>query len=320
MFKLNEFLEKRSPTVKILAFGEGKTGKTTWTLDLMRLSKCGYHIIYLDCDKSMNVARNKHELAEYSNLITYIPLRDESNITIMPFVMYLLSRADFFYNPATGEVVADNRFYKEPSKLIPIKGSRIDNKTIIILDSLTAFCESMFNRLREKQGYQALSFDMDKLYGSKVQQYYGVLATEFAEFLDRVSNLNATLFVIAHTKTKEKLDRNGNVTERKIYPLATTVNSSELLSKYFDECLYFTARAGNYYISSQPSADICGVGGRQLEPKQYKQGEFSVIDLLKLYNYPVTESAQIHDINLFDEKVADSNTSQVILTSNKITL
>ena len=319
-FKLSNYLSQ-PPAVKCLLFGEGKTGKTTFTMSLLNLVAQGYHIIYIDADKSMNVAFGRD--VPYADKIDYIQLRDEAYVTIMPFISYLFSKADFWYDAKTGEVVADYRFHKNPKALTKINASHIDSKTIIILDSLTALSESMFNKLREKQGYQATSFDKDKLYNGQVQQYYGVLSTEFAEFLDRLSNINATVFVIAHTKTVEKKDKAGNVIERKIYPLATTINSAESLSKYFDECLYFTARAGKYYVSAVPSSDICGVGGRQVPAKQFTQAELAAVDILKMYNHNVSNSIPsvpaFHDIHLVDDGTEET-AQKVALTSNKITL
>lgn len=318
MFNLSSYLSE-PPTVKVLCFGEGKTGKTTFATDLFKLIDKGYDVIYIDCDKSINVIRNKE--VKHLDKITYIPLRDEAHITIMPFINFLFSKADFWYNKVTGEVLADNRFSKDQKNLVKINGSKLDNKTIIILDSLTAFAESMFNKLREKQGYLAGSFDKDKLYNGQVQQYYGVLSVEFSEFLDRLSNLNSTVFVIAHTKTVEKKDKNGNVVERKIYPLSTTINSSESLSKYFDECIYFTARAGNYYCTTAPSTEVCGVGGRQLEPKQYSQKELSACGILSKYGHKLDGSGNFYHIGLIEDQTQGAATSQkVALTTNQIKL
>lgn len=318
MFKLNNYIEEQ-PSIKVLCFGEGKTGKTTFATNLFNLIDKGYDIIYIDCDKSINVIRNK--TVPHMDKITYISLRDEAHVTIMPFINFLFSKADFWYDQVTGEVLADNRFSKNQSNLVKIWGSRIDSKTVIVLDSLTSFAESMFNKLREKQGYMAGSFDKDKLYNGQVQQYYGVLSVEMSEFLDRLANLNATVFVIAHTKTVEKKDKAGNVIERKIYPLSTTINTSESLSKYFDECIYFTSRAGNFYLSTQPSSEVCGVGGRQLEPKQYMQKEISACDIMKRYGHKLDKVGEFYSINLIEDSTQGAATSQkVALTTNQIKL
>lgn len=319
-FTLKAFMSTQ-PVIKALLYGEAKTGKTTFASQLFSLASKGYQIIYLDCDKSMNTIRNKP--VENMENIIYVPLRDSERITIHPFIFYLLSKCDFFYNPKTGYVADSMTFIKDGSAkdFIPVYGSRIDRKTIIVCDSLTELAASMFNRLREKQGYSGLSFDMDKLYGNKVQQYYGVLATEFNELLDRLSNIDCSVFMIAHTKTIEKKDKNGNVLSSKTYPLSTTTNSSELLSKYFDETLFFSSRANNYYISSQPSADLCGVGGRLLAPKAYTAKELNMDTLLKLYGFNITEDS-IHSINLFglDNNESNETENSVLLTTNKITI
>lgn len=317
--KLSEYLNKK-PVIKVLCFGEGKTGKTTFVTDVFNLIDKGYHIIYIDCDKSMNIIFNQAAKFKYLDKVDYFQLRDEQHITILPFVNALISKCDFYYNQDTGEVVSDARLLKNRSQFTCIHASRIDEHTIIILDSLTSFAESMFNKLREKQLYVMGSFDKDKLYNGQVQQYYGVLSTEFFEFLDRLSNLAASVFVISHTKTVERKNKAGEVIERKIYPLSTTINASEALSKYFDECLYFYSRAGKYYVSAQATSEVCGIGGRQLEPKIYQSSELTPSIILQKYNHQLDE-APIHDIKLIESETSpEASGPAIALTSNKLTL
>lgn len=281
------------PIIKLLVFGDPKTRKTSWVGEACNQVLSGRRVFYLDCDHGGQIL-TKSLKREVLDRVTYINLSDQPDYnTIIQFITRFFIRSLFWYDTATGmcfdTLGIDAKKAQANGTLVEVDSRNLDPKDIVIMDSLTAYCNSMFNQANRSYKYEPLEYASGKDLKKDTQSYYQTLSREFGIFTNTIHNLPCSLLMISHTKNVRKFDGKGDLMWEKTYPFATTTNASELLASYFNEVLYMELRGTSHYVNAQSSTSLIGVGGRVIEPKQYTYNELSIGKVLELYGFKTVE-------------------------------
>ena len=315
---------KSDQTLKLLIFGDPKTRKTSWIGDACNMVMKGHRVFYLDCDHGATVLQ-KYLKPEVMDKVTYINLSDSINYnTIIQFITRFFLRTQFWFDTAAGRCYEtlgiDASKARANGTLIEIDSRNLQPNDIIIMDSLTAYANSMFNQANKTYNYVPLEYAGGKELKKDTQSYYQTLSREFNTFTNTIHNLPCTLLMISHTKTVRKYDSKGELQWEKIYPFSTTTNASELIASYFNEVLFMELRGTQHYINAQSSTSLIGVGGRVIEPKQYTYKELSILNVLDMYGIKevVPYSEDINVVRLMAEP--EIKPSSFTTTSSNIKL
>ena len=253
--------------MKVLAYGFGKTRKTSWA---GQVAKTNLNGIYCDCDNSVAVLGSSLTPDEAKKLI-YVDISDNINEAKASWFLGALAKGKpFIWDQANKKIL---RAYQPNLDLLLVNPKLFTPSDVIIIDSWTQVCNSLFIQYALENGIdlsEAKKLEWDDY------RWAGSLATFL---LTSLMALPCSIILISHVKTYEKKlkDKYGKeqIISVRTQPTSVSSNHAETISKFFGEVYYFYKLGTGSKISTKTS-DSLDCGSRFLEPKDWNYDELTL--------------------------------------------
>jgi hypothetical protein len=251
--------------LRILAYGQSMTKKTTWA---MAAAEAGFNVVLLDGDGNAGVAKHINPAAH--KRLNIIPVQDTTNIPVFArFVAYALStnqtsRKFLWDEDARAQVTIRSKASAEHAHY-DIDFTKLNFNDVLVTDSWSALCWSV--------AWQFCLENNIQLDDAKKVEWDGYRwAGGLANFLlNQLQALPCHVIVIGHEELYEKkktIEVGGKaqqVTEwARIQPKSVSGPHGLQLSKHFGEVYNFTRKGLMYQIDC--SGDRYRDGGSRVFP------------------------------------------------------
>lgn len=248
-----------SNAVKILIFGNPKTGKTHQLGKLLKHST--YNIIWFDLDNGIRTLIESPELglsdADLERVDYYhIPDTYSNPIAISTVTNFFRSKMDGYICEEHG-VWNCPQCMKIKSEFPALNASKLDNNTIVVIDSGTRVSESARAKVLNNSNLDPA--DLSKAGNDKAS--YGVYMGEGAmlhSLLSNIQNCNFHVIVTAHEQ-----EAAGDDKVKKLYPTIGTSNFAPKVAGYFTNVIHLAQANKKFVVESANNSSLrADVGGQ----------------------------------------------------------
>jgi hypothetical protein len=256
---------------KVLVYGAPKSGKTAL---VGKLAADGYTLHFFDLENGYKTLLNPTILApEFRKNVNVISIPDHSMYpiaidTIRDVFRGGLKKICQAHGKTNCPICA-----KEGKPVTEIDLSKLGDKDIIVIDSLSQLARSAMNRATLKERMKPDGESYKQTYADYAQQ-----GNLIESVLSLIQVINLNVVVISHELESESLDG-----REKIVPVAGTRNFSLTCAKYFDSVLYCTVLNKQHRVfgSSTYSPTIVTGSRLPIDIDNNKEGGTSLLPLFK---------------------------------------
>lgn len=273
---------EESPLIKMLLIGENKTGKTRYALDA---AEAGFNVLYFNGDVALPTLLEGSDAAKsrlyHMDVSDYI---DESGAYVYRFADVMkdfTTTGRFAWNETLGEVFT-SRKYESSHRVAIIRPVRMDENTLFVFDSWTAYCQSI-----KQWKAELIGVDLGEEEKHSRDMYAGV-GNKATQTLVMIQKMRCHCLVIAHPDEYTKLRKQAGIMANQVsesnskiewvkdIPKSTSKPHAMQLGKHFTDVAWMEMKGKNHRIDFTPS-DTRIAGGHIKGSHDPKQASFAEV-------------------------------------------
>lgn len=186
---------------RVLELGFSKTGKTRW---IGEATAAGFNLIYLDGDDAVTTLRELPK--EQQSRVFHFDLGDSLEIPRFAFLLdRMIFESPFLWNATKHRSLQDADYDENgvvADEVWEVRLARLTPNDILVVDSWTAYCQSVNKKYTEKLGINWSAIEGAEK--GKRRSYYDAAGHEATEILLALKSVTSHLAVICHVDEYQK--------------------------------------------------------------------------------------------------------------------